>query len=173
MSIETVFIAGVMQGSRSDGSISDQLYRERIVEEVRRVFPNATCIDPAAPTTELLGSLSDSSAIPERISQTLESGLADLASDFADVRLVSSTFMEATALAAQCSVCIAYLPGLELSMGTGMEMYAARAAGKPVITITENTSNLAILATSDVLVSDIAHLPSALVRIAATVGDLT
>lgn len=55
-------------------------------------------------------------------------------------------------------------------MGTAMEMYAAKAAGIPVVTVTGNVRNLTVLSTSDLVVSDLGQLPQALETIRSDRG---
>lgn len=83
---------------------------------------------------------------------------------------VAAEFLAETATAADCSLCIAYLPGSGLSMGTAMEMYAAKAAGIPVVTVTGNVRNLTVLSTSDLVVSDLGQLPQDLETIRSDRG---
>ena len=70
---------------------------------------------------------------------------------------VIDTFYDLMEAVRQSNVVIAYLPKHDLSMGTAMEMWHARALGKYVITITEMKHNLAILSSSDLICSSIEH----------------
>ena len=47
-------------------------------------------------------------------------------------------------------------------MGTAMEMWSAFAGGKTVITLSTMTQNLAILATSDIIIPSLNELPELL-----------
>jgi len=67
------------------------------------------------------------------------------------VLAVRQRFRELVLQAGRADVLIAYLPA-ELSMGTAMEMWAASANARPVITITPMNQNLAIVSTSTVIV---------------------
>jgi hypothetical protein len=56
---------------------------------------------------------------------------------------------------AKCDLCVAFLPGRTLSMGTAMEMQAAFSAGVPVVSVTSLVDNLAVMAVSSWVVRDL------------------
>lgn len=107
----TFFVAGIIQGSLHDG-MHDQDYRGRIAEIILRHFPDATVVDPVA-------------MHPNSLEYTDEEAKA--------------TFLALGGRAASADVVIAYLP--TGSMGTAVEVWEARRAGKPVITISPLDKN--------------------------------
>lgn len=168
MSGLTVFLAGAIQGDRDDGVV-DQGYRAQIQEIVAQSLPGAVCYDPARPTARALRQLAHGEAegVAAAMARATSRGPVALGRDGGPaLTVVSRAFLEATAQAAECSICVAYLPGNGMSMGTAMEMYAAKAAGRPVVTVTQTVGNLAILSATDVLVGDLADLGEALAMVA-------
>ena len=107
-----VFIAGIIQGSRTDGDIETQDYRREIAQIVRRHIPGVEVWDPVElhPNSVEYG--------PERARQTL---------------------LELASLAGQADAVIAYVPSA--SMGTAIEMWNAHQHGKPVYTISPLSGN--------------------------------
>jgi nucleoside 2-deoxyribosyltransferase len=105
------FVAGVIQGSLSDG-MHDQDYRARIADIIKRHFPDATIVDPIALHP------------------------ASLAYTDAEAK---ATFFAMIEEAKQADVVIAYVP--TCSMGTAVEIWEARRAGKCVITISPLDKN--------------------------------
>ncbi|MGD2078203.1 MAG: hypothetical protein PVH18_07455 [Chloroflexota bacterium] len=120
-----VFIAGVMQGSRSDHLIGDQDYRARISAALEKCWPGVQITDPYA----------------------LHPGSVDYKMD--DVR---STFESMTGMAGEADLIIAYLP--TASMGTAIEMWTAYKANKYVIAVTELRHNWVVKVTADEVVPD-------------------
>ena len=107
-----IFIAGIIQGSRTDGDIETQDYRREIAQIVRRHIPGVEVLDPVElhPNSVEYG--------PERAKQTL---------------------LELASLAGQADAVIAYVPSA--SMGTAIEMWNAHQHGKPVYTISPLAGN--------------------------------
>ena len=110
-----VFIAGVMQGSRSDERVTDQSYRGIITRILQENLETVEIIDPWALHPESEGYGAD---------RALE------------------TFRGMNALAAQVDVLVAYLP--EASMGTAIEVWEAYRAGANVFTISHMSHNWVI-----------------------------
>lgn len=107
-----VFIAGIMQGSRSDREICAQDYRREIAQIVRRYVPGAEVLDPLElhPDSVRYG--------PEEAKRTL---------------------LELVELAGQVDVLVAYVPSA--SMGTAIEMWNAYQGGARVYTISPLVDN--------------------------------
>ncbi len=133
----TFFIAGIIQGSLADG-MHDQDYRARIAEVIRRRFPDARIVDPVALNPNSL-EYSDDEA--------------------------RETFFAMIEEARAADVVISFVPSC--SMGTAVEMWEARRAGKPVIAISPLTRNWAVRYLSTRVVGSIDELDAAL---AAVVG---
>ena len=144
-----VCIAGVVQGPRAGTATADQGYRARIEAAVRARSPEATVF---CPVTALHESFAEN---PQELAAEFESLPAQpLVREEAMPELVLAVrerFRELVLQAGRADVLIAYLPA-ELSMGTAMEMWAASANARPVITITPMNQNLAIVSTSTVIV---------------------
>ncbi|MBC8264363.1 MAG: hypothetical protein H8E47_09605 [Anaerolineales bacterium] len=106
------FIAGIMQGSRTDINIHDQGYRVAIGAAIKARFTEAEIIDPMElhPDGVYYG--------PDKAKQTL---------------------LEMADEAGQADVLIAYVP--EASMGTAVEMWQAHQAGKPILAISPLAEN--------------------------------
>lgn len=151
--LRRVFVAGTIQGSNEGLRTDDQAYREQIAALVGARFPAAECFDPSAEVTRrladpetlaLVGTLMGDPP-PVLDLATLPPGLAGL----------RATFNAMTAEAARCDLCVAYLPGRTLSMGTAMEMQAAFSAGVPIATVTSLVDNLAVMSVSSWVVRDL------------------
>ncbi len=112
-----VFIGGVMQGSRYDGGMGDQSYRQRLAEAVRARWPDAEIIDPL---------------LLHPNSVTYDDGAA------------RETLFAMAELAGHSDVLIVYLP--EASMGTALEMYMAYQHSIPVLAVTPMTENWVVRA---------------------------
>jgi len=91
-----VFIAGVMQGSRTDDRVTDQSYRTVITRILRENLKGVEVIDPWALHPE---------------------------SEGYDIERARATFMSMNLVAGQADVLVAYVP--EASMGTAIEMWEA------------------------------------------------
>jgi hypothetical protein len=122
-----VFLAGVIQGGRTDGALHDQNYRSVLRDIVTATHPNASFIDPHREN-------------PDRLDW--------------DRQRQSDMFIEYTAKAAASDVVIAWLP--TVSMGTAVEMYAAHVAGVPVVAITPLVDTWAIFALAACCLPDLA-----------------
>lgn len=128
-----VFIAGVMQGSRTDHLIDDQDYRHRIADALTRHVPGVRITDPF-----MLN--------PDSV-------------DYDDDR-ARDTFRTYTALAADVDVLIAYLP--TASMGTAIEMWTAFSADKYIIAVSPLKHNWVINVTADEILPDLDSLIAAI-----------
>jgi hypothetical protein len=155
-----VFVAGTIQGASNGLSVADQSYRQVIPTIVASVFPDAECFDPSSPVMHQLATQETAAAVKA----VLEAGPVVLQTDelVPVAQQLRRTFVDMTEEAARCDLCIAYLPGSTPSMGTAMEMYAARRAGVPVVAVTRMTGNLAVVAVSTVIAPDLDSLPDAL-----------
>lgn len=107
-----VFIAGVMQGSRTDEKVTDQSYRQVITRILEDNLEEVEIIDPWA----------------------LYPG-----SEGYDVERAYETFTGMVALAGQADIVVAYLP--EASMGTAIEMWEANRNGAKVLSISGMADN--------------------------------
>ena len=107
-----VFIAGVIQGSRSDKTVSDQNYRQIIAQALRENLQEVEIVDPWViyPNGETY-----------------------------NVEQAREAFLESSVLAGNMDVLIAYLP--EASMGTAVEIWEAYQAGVPVFSISPLREN--------------------------------
>jgi hypothetical protein len=107
-----VFIAGVMQGSRTDDRVSDQSYRAAITRILTERIDGVRIIDPWALHPD---------------------------SEGYNVERAHETFLEMSALAGQADVVVAYLP--EASMGTAIEIWEAYRNGATILTISGMSDN--------------------------------
>jgi hypothetical protein len=107
-----IFIAGVMQGSRKGGGVTDQGYREVITRILQDNQADAVVIDPWAlhPSSEQYS-----------------------------IERARETFNDMNALAGQADVLVAYVP--EASMGTAVEMWQAYSNGARVYCISPLAQN--------------------------------
>jgi hypothetical protein len=122
-----IFLAGVIQGDRADGSLHEQDYRTVLSDIVKATHPNAEFIDPHRENPDRLGW--------NRQRQ------ADM-------------FFEYAAKAAACDAMIAWLP--TASMGTAVEMYTAHTARVPIVAVTPLIGTWAIFAMATCCLPDIA-----------------
>jgi nucleoside 2-deoxyribosyltransferase len=129
------FIAGIIQGSLADG-MHDQDYRARIAEVIRRRFPDARIVDPV--------------------------GLHPNSLDYSDEE-ARATFFAMIEEARRADVVIAFVPSC--SMGTAVEMWEARRAGKPVIAISPLVNNWAVRYLSTRIVGTMEDLDAALAEV--------
>lgn len=107
-----VFIAGVMQGSRTDDRVVDQSYRKAITCLLQENLTEVDVIDPWA-------------LYPD--------------SEGYDLDQAHETFMRMNALAGQVDVLVAYVP--EASMGTAIEIWEAYRGGAKVFCISPMAEN--------------------------------
>ncbi|MDP8254567.1 MAG: hypothetical protein P9M14_02345 [Candidatus Alcyoniella australis] len=124
-----VFLAGVMQGSRSELVIEDQGYRSELAQIVARQMPDAQIFDPFA---DHQGSV-----------------------HYDDER-AWNVFHEHLQRARGSSLVIAYLP--TASMGTAIEIFEAKRAGVPVLTVTPLDKNWVVRLFSDQVFGDLDQL---------------
>lgn len=127
----TVFIGGIIQGSRNDTSIHPQDYRERLKTVLRERCPGWTVIDPVE-------------MHPDSISYDSTTSI--------------ETFAELVETAAKSNLLIAYLP--EASMGTAIEMWECKRAGVPIICITQMPANWTVQATATAVLSSLEEFES-------------
>mmetsp|Transcript_11447 Transcript_11447/g.29580 ORF Transcript_11447/g.29580 Transcript_11447/m.29580 type:complete len:447 (+) Transcript_11447:53-1393(+) len=121
------FISGVMLGSRrqlNDASVDlhPQDYRERMTQIILKTDPRAEVVDPLQVVKSRAASMDKTI---EELSR--ETGL------------VRQAFEEVVDLAARCDVVVSNLP--EASMGSAIEIWEARNAGKLVLTISPLQDN--------------------------------
>jgi hypothetical protein len=122
-----IFIAGIMQGSRTDEGIVAQNYRQEITQILRDHVPGVEVVDPIALHPDSVG------YSPERAKQTL----VELAEE-----------------AGRVNALVAYVPAA--SMGTAIEMWRAYQGNVPVYTISPLTSNWVVRSLSTQVFPDIA-----------------
>jgi hypothetical protein len=121
-----VFIAGIMQGSRTDRYIDDQGYRVTINNLIKARFPAAEIVDPWT-------------IHPNSVDYGPEDG--------------KQTLLAMAAEATRCDLLIAYLPSA--SMGTAVEIWEAYKAGKKIITISPLKDNWVVKFLSAVVIDDL------------------
>lgn len=148
------FLAGVMQGARGGAVLADQSYREQLRRTILEHRPDAVVHEPGRLMQEWIGA-------HEQAILTGHAALADtpeIHRDMLDpaVALLTATFHRLTELAAECDVCVAWLPDHEPSMGTAAEMLSAHRGGATVVAVTTMRQNLAVLSCSDVILPDLA-----------------
>jgi hypothetical protein len=122
----TLFVGGIMQGSKQEMAVHDQTYRDRIAAIVRRHHPDIEIVDPAK-------------LHPDSVA-------------YARQRAVE-TFRDSLQRAAAADGLIAYLP--EASMGTAIEIWHAHEAGKPVFVISPMLNNWMLWVTATRIFPDI------------------
>jgi hypothetical protein len=107
-----VFLAGIMQGSRTDDKVTDQHYRQVITRVLQENLEEVEVIDAWAlhPDSERYG-----------------------------IERARDTFMRMNALAGQVDVLVAYVP--EASMGTAIEIWEAHCNGAKVYCISHLAEN--------------------------------
>lgn len=154
----TFFIAGTIQGSRHGTKGVDQSYRSALQKLILRSYPDSVIHCPL----ELLR---------KRFEATLDQALAayeqETTAPIVDgdeygpiVSEIRSAFVDLVNLASRADVLVAYLPDHEASMGTAMEMWSAYSRDKVVISICSMTKNLAVVATSTVILPSIESFDS-------------
>jgi hypothetical protein len=121
-----IFIAGIMQGSHTDGGIDAQDYRHLITEILQRYIPGVEMLDPVELHPDSVN------YDPERAKQTL---------------------LELAALAGQTDILVAYAPSA--SMGTAIEMWNAYQCGRRVYTISPMADNWVVRSLSQRVFPDI------------------
>lgn len=124
-----VFLAGVMQGVRTDNQIDDQSYRSQITATLQRHMPGVKVIDPWALN-------------PNSVHY--------------DEEKARHTFLTMTRKTKEADMLIAYLP--KLSMGTAMEMWEAFNAGLYIIAVTPYVHHWAVRFTANEILPDLETL---------------
>jgi len=112
MKIKTIFIAGIIQGSKKGKVLHNQDYRKDLKRILSKHFPKARIIDPVA-------------VHPESVYYTFETG--------------KKVFHNSIKQALASDLVIAYLP--EASMGTAIEMWECHKKKIPVWTISALKEN--------------------------------
>src|SRR3989304_5545662 len=112
MKIKTIFIAGIIQGSKKGKVLHNQDYRKDLKRILNKYFPEARIIDPVA-------------VHPESVYYTYETG--------------KKVFHNSIRQALSSDLVIAYLP--EASMGTAIEMWECHRKKVPVWTISPLREN--------------------------------
>ncbi len=125
----TVFLAGIIQGSRADRSLHPQDYRRFLRELLTSALgPDCLVFDP--------------------VEEYPASG------DYDDAR-ASATLRALIERAAASEVVLAYLP--EASMGTAIEMWEARRAGRLVLAVSPLEANWVVRSLADRVFRDLPH----------------
>ena len=106
------FIAGIIQGSKTDTAVFDQDYRNVIKEILAGTFPDCRIICPVENH-------------PASVSYSTEKA--------------ASVFHDHVRIAAESDMLVVYLP--EASMGSSIEMWEARRHGIPIVSITPMQAN--------------------------------
>lgn len=112
MKIKTIFIAGIIQGSKKGKVLHNQDYRKDLKRILEKYFPEARIIDPVA-------------VHPESVYYTYETG--------------KKVFHNSIKQALSSDLVITYLP--EASMGTAIEMWECHRKKVPVWTISPLREN--------------------------------
>ena len=124
-----VFLAGVIQGSRSDDSIEPQDYRQELVRILKEHIPGAHIYNPF----ELYpGSVHYDDERARRV------------------------FWRLMRRASRCDILVAYLP--VASLGTALEMYLARKGGALVLTVSPMRYNWTVKFLSHRVFEDLSGL---------------
>jgi hypothetical protein len=127
------FLAGIMQGSHLAAAIHPQGYRGHLRELIERYVPGADIYDPLA-------------------------GHADsLTYDDAQGR---SVFFHHCELCREVDVVLAFVP--EASMGTAIEMWEARRAGRVVVVVSPMVHNWVVKFVGHIVYRDVDELEAAL-----------
>jgi hypothetical protein len=122
----SLFVGGIMQGSKQEMAVHDQTYRDRIAAIVRRHHPDVQIVDPAK-------------LHPDSTAYSRQQAI--------------TTFCDSLQRAATADALIAYLP--EASMGTAIEIWCAHEAGKPVFVISPMLNNWMLWVTATRIFPDI------------------
>jgi nucleoside 2-deoxyribosyltransferase len=131
MKIKTIFIAGIIQGSKKGKVLHNQDYREDLKRILEKYFPQARIIDPVA-------------VHPESAYYTFETG--------------KKVFHNSIKQALSSDLVIAYLP--EASMGTAIEMWECHRKKVPVWTISPLKENWVVKFLSEKVFSSLKELES-------------
>ena len=109
------FLAGIMQGSRTEATVHDQQYRDHIKKLLAAHFPEAEVYDPFAGHEDSIGY---------------------------DEPAGRSVFFRHNEMCREIDALLAFVP--EASMGTAIEMWEAHQHGAAVITISPLMHNWAV-----------------------------
>jgi nucleoside 2-deoxyribosyltransferase len=131
MKIKTIFIAGIIQGSKKGKVLHNQDYRKNLKRILEKYFPEARIIDPVA-------------VHPESVYYTHETG--------------KKVFHNSIKQALSSDLVIAYLP--EASMGTAIEMWECHRKKVPVWTISPLKENWVVKFLSKKVFSSLKELES-------------
>jgi len=108
----SIFIAGVMQGTKKGHGIRSQDYRKILTQGLQKIHANVQIVDPDVDH-------------PNRLSYSFDEA--------------KSMFMHYTEVAGKVDILIAYIP--EASMGSAVEMWSAYAQGVPILTVSPMEKN--------------------------------
>ncbi len=122
----TLFIGGIMQGSKREMAVHDQDYRSEIAAIVHHHHPEIEIVDPAQ-------------LHPNSVEYAQEQAV--------------ETFLNSLDRAAAADILVAYLP--QASMGTALEVWRAYTAGKPVFVISPMVNNWMLWATATRILADV------------------
>jgi len=131
MKFRTIFIAGIIQGSKKGKVLHNQDYRKDLKRILSEYFPEARIIDPVA-------------VHPESVYYTFETG--------------KKVFHKSIKQALSSDLVIAYLP--EASMGTAIEMWECHRKKVPVWTISLLKENWVVKFLSEKTFSSLKELES-------------
>jgi len=128
------FISGVMLGSRPRldeqcANMVPQDFREKIAQIIRQADPTAVVVEPLD--------------VVKRRAEGFGMTLGQLSQH---TEMVRESFEEVVELAAECDVVVSNLP--EASMGSAVELWEARRAGRHVLTISPLKDNWLLRSTS-------------------------
>lgn len=146
------FLAGTMQGGRGGAEVIDQSYRAALTARIARHRPDAMIHDPGVVMRDWLA---DHPGVPAAHAALAATPTVHRTGLDPELVALTEVFHRLTRLAADSDVCVAWLPDHEPSMGTAAEMLSAHRGGATVVTITEMRQNLAVLATSSVILPDL------------------
>ncbi len=140
-----IFLAGIMQGSRTDTALHDQGYRTRITHLLDEHLSEADVYDPLADHGE-------------SVSYDDEQG--------------REVFMHHNRMCAEVDVLLAVVG--EASMGTAIEMWQAHRHRRVVVTVSRMVHNWSVKFLSDILYADEEALERAVVdgSFARRVGEV-
>lgn len=129
MKIKTIFIAGIIQGSKKGKVLHNQGYRKELKRILKIYFPEAKIIDPVA-------------VHPESVYYTFGTG--------------KKVFHNSIKQALSSDLVISYLP--EASMGTAIEMWECHRKKVPVWTISPLKENWVVKFLSEKVFSSLIEL---------------
>ena len=131
MKIKTIFIAGILQGSKKGKVLHNQDYRKDLKRILEKYFPQARIIDPV-------------SVHPRSAYYTYKTG--------------KKVFHKSIKQALSSDLVITYLP--EASMGTAIEMWECHQKKVPVWTISPLKENWVVKFLSEKVFSSLKELES-------------